>query len=104
MFFFPIASTYVRYLEAETVTRNSATITCTRVSMTFLQTVAILYGEKHFPAKTPRRWHLMAEFVGKFTSEVPHYVAVSICIGVQMVLRQQFHSRVQQTSAGFHLD
>ena len=51
--------------------------------MTFLQTVVLVYGEKHFPAKTPRRWHLIAEFVGKFTSEVPHNVAVSICIGAQ---------------------
>ena len=36
-----------------------------RASISFLQTSAIVYGEKHFPVKTLRRWHLIAEFVEK---------------------------------------
>lgn len=35
------------------------------VSISFIETAALVYAEKHFPIKTPMRWQLIAEYVLK---------------------------------------
>ena len=37
------------------------------VSISFIETAALVYAEKHFPMKTPVRWQLIAEYVLKCT-------------------------------------
>ncbi len=40
------------------------------IAISFTETAALVYGEKHFPVKTPRRWHLIAEYVSKCTQTI----------------------------------
>ena len=35
------------------------------VSISFVETAALVHAEKHFPMKTPMRWQLIAEYVLK---------------------------------------
>ena len=35
------------------------------VNISFTQTAALVHAKKHFPVKTPLRWHLIAEYVAK---------------------------------------
>ena len=53
-----------------------------QISISFVQVAALVYGEKHFPPRTPRRWHLISELVEKCTTQAltPHAV-VPMCIG-----------------------
>lgn len=38
------------------------------VKILFAETAALVHAEKHFPMKTPLRWHLIAEYVAKCVS------------------------------------
>ena len=40
------------------------------VKLTFVQAAALIYAENHFPARTPKRWGLIAEFVAKCMQEL----------------------------------
>lgn len=36
-----------------------------RFQVSFIEVVAVVEAEEHFPPKTPKRWHLIAEYTGK---------------------------------------
>ena len=40
------------------------------VRISFIEATALMIGEKHFPVKTPRRWHLIAEYVAKCVAQL----------------------------------
>ena len=53
------------------------------VKISFVQTAALVHAEKHFPLKTPLRWHLIAEFVAKCVPVVSKATAPLLILGVQ---------------------
>ena len=56
----------------------------TFISISFIETAALVYGEKHFPAKTPRRWHLIAEYVLRNVSNFSKETTEAhFCLGQQ---------------------
>lgn len=47
------------------MTLNGFEIMIRTMKISFAETAALVHAEKHFPAKTPLRWHLIAEYVAK---------------------------------------